>query len=56
MISAFSHDSYLKAPSLCLAKFDELSARYDAKDMFGNPLSTDLFGNVVDGKKKGKRG
>jgi hypothetical protein len=88
VLSTFSHKSYPKAPSLCLAKFDELmsigveafvrkydpywdvplveslpspvielpklggeSALYDAKDMFGNPLSTDLFGNVVSGKK-----
>jgi hypothetical protein len=53
------------ALSLCLAnpmielpKLGGESALYDAKDLFGNPLSTDLFGNVVSKKKskKGKRG
>jgi hypothetical protein len=41
-----------------LPKLGGESALYDAKDLFGNPLSTDLFGNVVSKKKskKGKRG
>lgn len=40
-----------------LLKLGDESALYDAKDLFGVPLSTDLFGNVVTkGKKKGKRG
>lgn len=93
VLSTFSHKSYPKAPSLCLAKFDELmsigleafvrkydpywdvplveslpspvielpklgvseeQARYGATDLFGNPLETDLFGNVVSGKSKKK--
>jgi hypothetical protein len=95
MLSTFSHKLYPKAPSLRLAKFDELlsvrleafvrkydlywdvplveslpspvielprvgvsegAGLYDAKELFGNPLSTDLFGNVVSKGKKSKKG
>ena len=46
----------LPSPVIELPKLGGESALYDAKDLFGNPLSTDLFGNVVSGKsKKGKR-
>jgi len=30
----------------------EGNVEYGATDMFGNPLQTDLFGEVVTGKKK----
>jgi hypothetical protein len=97
VLSTFSHKSYPKAPSLCLAKFDKLSAlgveafvrqydpywdvplveslpspvielpkvdgvqvserqaSYGVKDLFGNPLETDLFGNVVTPSKRHRK-
>lgn len=45
----------LPSPVVELPKLSGESTLYDAKDMFGNPLTTDLFGNVVD-KKKSRKG